>query len=191
MMETLLHWDTNLFHWINNGWSNPVFDFIFPAIRNKFFWLPLYVLAFCWIMFNHHIRGALLIIFFLGLSVFVSDTISSKLIKNQVERPRPCHMLYLAPPVIERTECGSGYSFPSSHATNHFSLAAFFIAVFGEYMRRWKYWWWVWAAVISIAQVYVGLHYPIDILAGAILGIIIGTSMGKICHKRIHLIPTS
>ncbi|HZV71469.1 MAG TPA: phosphatase PAP2 family protein [Saprospiraceae bacterium] len=191
MMEILLHWDTSMFHWINNDWSNAVFDFIFPALRNKYFWLPLYVLVFCWIMFNHHVRGALLIIFCLGLSIFASDTISSKLIKPAIERPRPCRVLYMEPPVIERANCGSGYSFPSSHAANHFCLASFFIAVFGQYMHRWKHGWWVWAALISIAQVYVGLHFPSDILGGALLGIIVGTSMGRFCHRKINTLPVN
>ena len=185
MMDTLIHWDTALFHWINHDWSNPVFDIVFPAIRNKYFWLPLYMLVFFWIVFNHHVRGALLILFFLALSIFASDTISSRLIKNQVQRPRPCHMLAMDPPVIERVNCGSGYSFPSSHAANHFCFAAFFISVFGHYMRRWKHWWWVWAALISIAQVYVGIHYPSDILGGALLGMIIGMSMGRFCLRRL------
>jgi len=190
MMETLLHWDTALFHWINNDWSNPVFDVVFTAIRNKYFWIPLYVLVFCLIIFNHHVRGTLFILLFLALSIFASDAISSRLIKNQFQRPRPCHVLYMKPPVVERVNCGSGYSFTSSHAANHFCIAAFFISVFGHYMRRWKNWWWVWAALISIAQVYVGVHYPLDILGGALLGLIVGTSMGRFCYRKINIPPS-
>jgi undecaprenyl-diphosphatase len=52
-------------------------------------------------------------------------------------------------------------------------------------MRRWKYWWWIWAGLIAIAQVYVGIHYPLDILGGALLGIIVGMSMGKYCYRKI------
>ncbi|MEP6648103.1 MAG: phosphatase PAP2 family protein [Saprospiraceae bacterium] len=188
MIETLLRWDTSIFHWINHSWSNPLFDYFFPLIRNKYFWLPLYVLVVFWIMFNHHVRSVVLILFMLGLSIFAADTISSTLIKNNVQRVRPCHVLYMDPPVIERVACGSGYSFTSSHATNHFCIAAFFISVFGEYMRRWKYVWWLWAFLISLAQVYVGVHYPIDIIGGALLGTIIGASMGRICFRQMQKI---
>lgn len=173
-------------HWINEGWSNPVLDFILPSIRNKYFWLPLYVLCFAWIFYNHHVRHIFLIIFFLILSVFASDTISSKLIKYQVQRLRPCHEMNMNPPVIERVSCGGGFSFPSSHAANHFCVAAFFISIFSSYMGRWKYFWWLWAMLISIAQVYVGLHYPLDIMGGALLGFIVGTSMGRFCYHRLH-----
>lgn len=186
MMGTLLHWDTSLFHWINDGWSNPVFDLIFPALRNKYLWLPLYVLVIGWIIFNHQLRQTFFILGCLALSIFASDTISSKLIKDQVHRSRPCQTLYMNPPVIERVKCGSGFSFTSSHAANHFCAAAFFISVFGKYMRRWKHWWWVWASLVSIAQVYVGLHYPLDVLGGAVLGIIVGMSMGRFCYRKIN-----
>lgn len=57
------------------------------------------------------------------------------------------------------------------------------VVVFGYYMRRWKHIWWVWASLISIAQVYVGVHYPLDILGGAVLGSIIGLSMGMMCKQ--------
>lgn len=191
MMETILRWDTGAIHWINDGWSNPVFDFIFPLIRNKFFWIPLYVLCVSWIIYNHHVRHVLLILFFLALTVFASDTISSKLIKYQVQRPRPCNIENPSQPVIERVKCGSGYSFPSSHAANHFCVAAFFISIFGSYMGRWKYLWWLWAILISLAQVYVGLHYPLDIIGGALLGLIVGISMGRFCYYKLNPVNNS
>lgn len=90
------------------------------------------------------------------------------------------------PPVIVRVNCGSGFSFPSAHAANHFCLAAFLLSIFGYFLGRWKYMWWLWAILISLAQVYVGVHYPLDILGGAILGIIVGTSMGKFCYYRLQ-----
>ncbi len=183
MMETLLQWDTSLMHWINDGWSHPVFDVILVAARNKYVWLPLYILAISWILLNLPSRHSLKTLLFITISIFASDTISSKLIKFQVKRPRPCHELQMEPQVIQRVECGIGYSFTSSHAANHFCFAAFLIMVFGRYMRRWKYLWWVWAAMVSLAQVYVGLHYPLDVLGGGLLGILIGGSMGILCRS--------
>jgi len=178
MMPTVLQWDTAVMHWINSGWSNAFFDWLMPALRNKYLWLPLYVFCFGWILFNFTPRQSLYAILFAILGVFAADTISSKLIKNTVQRPRPCQVSSLE--VIQRVSCGSGFSFTSSHAANHFCVAAFAIAVFGHYMRRWKHLWWVWAFLVSVSQVYVGLHYPLDIIGGALLGIIIGMSMGTI-----------
>lgn len=182
-MQALLHWDTSLMHWINSGWSNAFFDWLMPALRNKYLWLPLYVFCFAWILFNFTRKQSLLAILFAILSVFATDTISSKLIKTVVQRPRPCQSSALD--VIQRVSCGSGYSFTSSHAANHFCVAAFAITVFGFFMGKWKYAWWGWAMVISISQIYVGLHYPLDILGGAVLGVVVGFSMGTICKHQM------
>ena len=182
-METLLQWDTSLMQWINSGWSNPVFDWLMPYFRNKYFWLPLYVFVFGWILFNFSKKQSFFAILFSILAVFAADTISSKLIKNQVKRPRPCHVMSLE--VIQRTSCGSGYSFTSSHAANHFCVAAFAVTVFGHYLKRWRYLWWVWALLVGIAQIYVGVHYPLDIVGGALLGILIGLPMGNLCKHQM------
>lgn len=186
MMQTILHWDTAVFHLINSGWSNPVFDVLLTGARNKFVWLPLYVFCISWILFNCSGKQSLYILLLAGAAIFASDTISSSVIKYQVRRPRPCHEMFMDPPVIQRVPCGGGFSFTSSHASNHFCLAAFLVTVFGGVMGRYKHLWWLWAGTISLAQVYVGLHYPLDILCGGILGALIGWSFGKGC---LYLIP--
>jgi undecaprenyl-diphosphatase len=188
MMASLLQWDTSMMHWVNHGWSNPFFDFLFPLLRNKYFWMPLYTFCIAWIIFNFNTKQSLFALLFISLSIFAADTISSKLIKDQVQRPRPCHVENIHPPVVLRVSCGSGYSFTSSHAANHFAIAAFMVTVFGYFMRKWKYIWWLWATLISLAQVYVGVHYPLDIIGGGVLGVIIGASMGMLCK---HLMKTN
>lgn len=184
-METLLHWDTQIMHWINAGWSNVFFDWLMPWMRNKLTWVPLYIFCLAWVIYNFSSRQILFVIGFLAASIFASDTISSKLIKNQIQRPRPCHELHMEPPVVLRINCGSGYSFTSSHATNHFCIATFAITVFGFYMKKWKYSWLLWALLISVAQVYVGVHYPLDILGGALLGTLVGWTMGTLCKHKM------
>ena len=119
-------------------------------------------------------------ILFLGLTFGCTDFISSSLIKPTVQRLRPCNDPEIKSDVKNLVDCGSGYSFPSSHASNHFGLAVFLIVLF---FSKWKLILPIgllWAASISFAQVYVGVHYPIDILAGAMLGGMIGFIMGKI-----------
>lgn len=187
MMETILQWDSTLFQAINHGWSSNILDFLLPAARNKYIWIPLYVLAISWIIFNFTVKQWIYIFVFIALAIFASDTISSELIKKKVKRPRPCAELSMEPAAIQRIHCGGGYSFTSSHATNHFCIAAFMVVLFGPYMKRWKYLWWIWAAIVSIAQVYVGAHYPLDIFFGALLGGMIGASLGVLCKHRVNL----
>jgi undecaprenyl-diphosphatase len=97
------------------------------------------------------------------------------LIKKAVERERPCQVDNLN--AKSRIHCGQGYSFPSSHATNHFGIAMFLFLLFSIFSYR--YLLFFWAGLISVSQVYVGVHYPSDILAGALLGLLIGF----ICYK--------
>lgn len=187
MIESILQWDTSIFQLINQGWSSDILDFILPKARNKYMWVPLYVLALGWMLFNLSVKQWLYTFIFIALAIFASDTISSELIKKQVKRPRPCAEMSMEPAAIQRVHCGGGYSFTSSHATNHFCIAAFLVTVFGGYMKRWKHLWWLWASLVSIAQVYVGVHYPLDVIFGGLLGIIIGVSTGILCKHQIKL----
>ena len=84
-------------------------------------------------------------------------------------------------------KCGGGYSFTSSHATNHFAMAAFVLVLFGRRYRWLKAPLWFWAFSISYGQVYVGVHYPLDIFGGALLGIAIGTLIGRFARNYITL----
>lgn len=169
----LQQFDVELFLSIHKGLSNSFFDVVLPLVRNRFFWTPLYIFIIFYCIKNYkkqgyYMIGGLLATFAMG------DMISSKLIKPFVARIRPCNDLSLADEIIRRVPCGSGYSFPSAHATNHFAIAIFLICLF---YGKWKpilplglFW----AFLVSFAQIYVGVHYPIDTIFGALLGTSIG-----------------
>ena len=179
MLEQLIQFDQNLFFTINHGLSNSFFDWLMPALRNRFFWIPLYLFIIIFFIRNYGKQGWIMILF-LGLTFGCTDFISSSLIKPTVQRLRPCNDPEIKSDVKNLIDCGSGFSFPSSHASNHFGLAVFLIMMF---YPKWKLILPIgllWAASISFAQVYVGVHYPVDILAGAMLGGMIGFSMGTI-----------
>ncbi len=168
-MEFLLELDYKLFYWINHQWSNPVADLLLPLLRNKYVWIPFYVFIISYIAFNFK-KWAFKIILILLLCVGISDAISSHLIKKNVQRIRPCNNDHIE--VVERIECGSGYSFTSSHASNHFTIAVFLgLALFNDPRIKWGLY--LWAGIISLSQVYVGVHFPMDILCGMLLGILI------------------
>ena len=183
-MHALLEIDYALFQWINIDWSNPAFDVVLPALRDKYFWIPLYVFIISFIAFNYRIK-AIKILFILFLVVGVSDGVSSHLIKKNVQRIRPCNVAGLE--VVKRINCGSGYSFTSSHAANHFAIASILILLI--FRKRWvRVSLIFWASLISIAQVYVGVHYPLDIIGGAILGILIAR-LGQLLYLKWEGIP--
>lgn len=182
MMQELLQFDTELFLKIHRGLSNGFFDWLMPLLRNRFFWSPLYlfIVIFCIKQYKKtglYIIGGVLLTFALG------DMISSRIIKPNVNRTRPCNEVRLANQIIHRVPCGSGKSFPSSHATNHFGIAVFLIGVF---YRKWRPILPIgilWAASISFAQIYVGVHYPVDVFCGMLLGTSLGLLTTFIYHK--------
>lgn len=163
---------------------------IIPFFREKVFWIPFYVFLFGFLVFNFKRRGLWLILFFL-ITVGLGDTISSKLIKFSVRRPRPCHVDSLQEHLDMLVPCGGPYGFTSSHATNHFAIAILLIVTLGPIFPKIRIPLILWATLVGFAQVYVGVHYPFDILGGAILGALIGWGVGKIYNHRIGLQDSS
>lgn len=144
-----------------------------PFIRTKENWIPLYVLIAAWLVVKYKWVGVL-VIFTLAITVVLTDQVSSFIMKPLFARPRPCSVPEIAEHAKLIIGCSPSYSFTSSHATNHFGLAV----VFGLLFRRKSNWFLIvgilWAACISFAQVYVGVHYPLDVIGGAALGTLIG-----------------
>lgn len=173
MIEFILSLDLKLFLAIHLGGQNELFDFLAPLFRNKVFWAPLYLFILSMIWFNARPYFWYMVIGGVSL-VAATDSVSSKVIKPAVERVRPCNDPSVQHYIRPLVECGSGYSFTSSHATNHFGLACFFVGVLGIIQRRFLWFWWIWALIISLSQVYVGVHYPLDILGGALMGLLLG-----------------
>ena len=171
MIDFLYSIDKTVFYFWNQTLANPVTDVFMPFITNINQSTPgLCFLAALWLllMWKGGKKGRIVGILLIPL-IFMSDQLSSSLIKKFVERPRPCHDLD-GVPVLENIHllvpCGSGYSFPSSHAVNAFAIATFA----SNYFRRWAWAWFSIATLMSLSRVFVGVHYPSDIAGGAIIG---------------------
>lgn len=180
----IIQYDQWLFYMLNGAWHNTFFDAIMPYWRSKYVWIPLYIFITSFLLINWHKRGLVLVLFAIA-TVGAADMASSKLVKPIVQRVRPCNDVGLQFEVRELVHCGGGYSFTSSHATNHFALATFLYLVLGALRKKWIRWALLaWAASIAYGQVYVGVHYPLDVIAGAILGSLIGTVFGGMAIDR-------
>ncbi len=178
MIQTLLELDLRLFELMNGSWHHPWLDWLFPWWREKLTWVPFYLLlaGFSAVKFRLKALGFILALI---LSVGLADTVSSKLLKPAVHRLRPCNTPELKEEVRLLTGCGKAYSFTSSHAANHFAVAAFLSLTLGLWYPGWRLWLYLWAGSISYGQVYVGVHYPSDVLGGALIGLIIGNIVAK------------
>jgi membrane-associated phospholipid phosphatase len=191
MPDFLLQFDRHLFYFINHTLTNPFFDWIMPYLRNAKFWIPLYIFIIVFCVWKLKKTG-LIIIVLLALAAGFADRTSAGLIKPIFKRVRPCRDPVVSKTDIERVDCGPAYSFPSTHATDHFAAAFFLILLF---YKKWRWiWFWgiLWAGLISFAQVYVGVHFPIDVFCGAIYGAFVGWLFAIIFRKleqRLIIIP--
>ncbi|MCX6121456.1 MAG: phosphatase PAP2 family protein [Ignavibacteriales bacterium] len=166
MLEYLNFIDIKLFHFVNGSLSNSVFDFLMPIITdlNKLRLVLVFVaVILLWMLIRgrRHVKIAALLLI---VTIVVSDQLSSSVLKYWLERPRPCHVLHNVHLLVS---CGSGFSFPSSHAVNNFA-AALILAFF---FPRAQWWFFGIASLVAFSRVYVGVHYPSDIIGGAIIGL--------------------
>jgi len=144
------------------------------AISGKVIWIPLYLAILICLGIKYK-RKFLIIILFIILAATLADQ-ASVLVKNYVHRLRPCHEPALEGLVhLVRGECGGLYSFVSSHATNSFDVALLSLL----FIR--KRWFSItivlWALVVGYSRIYLGVHYPGDVICGSILGALIGWSI--------------
>ncbi len=185
-LQTIQNWDRSLFLKINNDWNNGFLDSVFPWWRDANTWAPLYLFLIVFILVNFGLKAWPLIATII-LTVVITDQ-GSNIIKSLVGRLRPCNDLVLshyARLLLDR--CPSSESFTSNHAANHFGVAALLYFTLKPYFKKWAYLFFVWAATIAYGQVYVGVHYPLDIIFGAIFGGLIGTAMAYTYNKYIGL----
>lgn len=148
-------------------------------------WVPLYILLLIFATIKLK-KQVWIWILFVVLTIVLTDQISSHILKPFIARLRPCTDPIFSPQIrLLLDHCSGGFSFTSSHACNHFGIAVFIIISLGTYLNKWKYLFILWAATICFAQVYVGVHYPLDVLCGGLLGALIGKLTGSFYLNKI------
>ncbi|MDQ6756820.1 MAG: phosphatase PAP2 family protein [Bacteroidota bacterium] len=185
--ESLKHFDNSLFFKINGEWHNTFFDWLLPLTRETFFWIPFYFFLLLFATSNFKKHGWLWVLFLI-INVVVSDYVSSTLIKEHIMHLRPCHDTSITEHVRFLVKyCPSSSGFTSSHACNFFAAAMFIFTTLNGVIGKWRWLLFLWAFIPSYAQVYVGVHFPTDIIGGAVLGLLLGYIVGYIFNKRVGL----
>lgn len=192
LMVPLTDWDLHAWQLIHVQWRNGLLDAVAPILRHPPTWIPLYLFL---IIFVPYRFGKSALYWCLGylLCFGIGDYTSASIIKPLVARVRPCNDPNLQAMLHRLVDCGSGYSFPSAHATNHFAMAAFIAFTLGRFYPWIKIPLFIWAFSVAYAQVYVGVHFPGDVFFGAILGTAIGCVVAQLMNhsKKFTLVPKS
>lgn len=175
-----------------NSLHTPALDDLMWHISQLQLWIPLYVFFLYLLQRRWGWRGSALAVPIIALMIYGTDSGSVMLFKNTVQRLRPSHVAELQPHIhllyapdgtLYR---GGTFGFVSSHASNHFGIAAFMIGVLGARPR-----WAVaallgWAALIAYSRIYLGVHYPGDVLVGGAYGALVGLLFFRL-FRRLHL----
>lgn len=183
-LRWLEHLDQTIFLQLNAGWTNGFFDRIMPFVREAMNWAPLYLFLIVFALLNFRAKGGWWVLFLL-CTVALTDLTGTYLFKHNFERTRPCG----DPDIFTQVRllvdyCSRGFSFTSNHAANHMGMATFFYFTTRPWLGRWAGVGFAWAVLIGYAQIYVGVHYPTDVLAGLALGFLLGSFTSRLYIKR-------
>lgn len=176
--------DHQLFLFLNGlhvGGLDPVMTFISSELG----WVPFYAVLLFLVFYKYKWKG-LWVLLGVAVAITLSDQIASHVFKPMVMRLRPCHDPRIQDLVyLPDGHCGGMYSFMSSHAANTFALASLIYMTMKKHYSKIGWLMFPWAAVVSYSRIYMGAHFPGDIICGAALGMIIGFGIGYLTNLLI------
>lgn len=180
MMNAINNLDHELFLFLNGlhvDWLDPVMTFI----SSEMGWIPFYAILLYLVFRKSGWRGLLFVVIGVVILITCSDQLSSHVFKPVFQRLRPCHDPLIQDLVhLPNGHCGGQYGFISSHACNTFALASFIALIMNKFYKKIGLLMFIWAALVSYSRIYMGVHFPGDVLCGAAVGMILGFGIGHL-----------
>ncbi|MDL2228036.1 phosphatase PAP2 family protein [Odoribacter sp. OttesenSCG-928-L07] len=178
MWQYLENIDKEVFLFLN-GIHNNFFDVFFEIVTTTITWIPLFALLI-YLIIRKYKKKSIVILLGVVVLIALTDIISAQVFKPCFARLRPCHDESLAGLVhTVNNKCGGMYSFVSSHAANLFGIATYsFLALRKYYKHTWLLF--LWATLIGYSRIYLGVHFPGDVICGTILGVLLATGVWKL-----------
>ena len=184
MLDFLDQFDKSVFLYLNDlnaSWM----DYVMIFVSGKLSWLPLYIFIIIAVIYKFKKKAwlALVLVF---VTFAATDVISTQVFKKGLKRLRPCHNTEINHTIHQPDGCGGKYGFFSSHASNTFGLAMLCWCLFNRKKKYWR-WMFLWAGVVSYSRIYLGKHYPLDIICGAIFGCLVAYSLFQVVKNRLTI----
>ena len=182
-MNGLIEKDHQLLLFLN-GLGDSAFDPFWLTVTGKWFWIPFYVILLYLFYKSFPLRKFFFILVFIAIGVTISDQLAS-IFKHGIQRFRPCHDELL----IEKMRmviCGGNFGFYSAHASSSFFVATFVSILLGKKYKYLSIIVFVWASLVSYSRIYLGVHFPFDVVFGALVGFLLGGFLAELTKKVIY-----
>jgi len=179
MIESIIDKDIELLIFLNNLGTTQ-WDGFWLFVTNKFSAIPLYIILLYFTFKYYGLKRTVVLLLFIVLLIAASDQ-TSNLFKYGFKRLRPCHDENIEPLIrLVKARCGGLYSYFSAHASNAMAIAVFFSFLLKDKVKYLSYFLIIWALFVAYSRIYIGVHFPLDVLTGAVIGAVYATIFYKL-----------
>ena len=182
-MNEIILGDKEVFLYLNNL-GNSSFDQFWILLSETWIWVPLYMIFLYLLFRSFPLRSLIFILIFIALGVTVSDQLAG-IFKTGIARFRPCHDPTLEG-LMREVKCGGQFGFYSSHASNTFFIATFMSLLLKNKFKVLPYVLLFWAAIVSYSRIYLGVHFPMDLIMGGMMGFLLGGLFATITQNVLN-----